>query len=161
MTSWQLLRGLMDLLKSRLTCLYLIGFLAGSLASAAPPKVEPCSILTTAEVEQVIGKLKGMPTSDKEGAAAWCNYEFADDRNAFEVWVFPADGIDRAKKQAKKQTPVKGLGDDAFLTRGMHGLDYVDLFIKKGALTVKLSLKEAAGDEDKLKKLAATAVKRL
>jgi len=151
----------MDLLKSQLTCLYLVGFLAGSLALAAPPKVEPCSLLTVAEVEQVVSKLKASPRADQEGDAKWCNYEFANGKDAMEVWVFPPDGIDRARKQAKKQTAVKGLGDDAFLTRGMHGLDYVDLFIKKGAVTVKLSLKEAAGDEDKLKKLAATAVKRL
>lgn len=141
--------------------IFVMCMLFSSFAIAAPPTVDPCSLVTKSEVEQIIGKLKAMPTSDKEGAAAWCNYEFADDKNAFEVWVFPADGIDRAKKQAKKQTAVKGLGDDAFLTRGMHGLDYVDLFIKKGAVTVKLSLKEAAGDEDKLRKLAATAAKRL
>lgn len=119
--------------------------------------MESCSILTTAEVEQVIGKLKGAPKADKEEAAAWCSYEFADGKNAFEVWVFPADGIDRARKQAKTRTTVKGFGDDAFITRGMHGLDYVDLFIKKEAVTVKLSLKEAAGDEDKLKTLAYSA----
>ena len=130
----------------------------GSVTLAAPP--DPCSLLTAAEVEQVVGKLKGTPKTDKEGAASWCNYEFSNGKDAFEVWVFPADGIDRARKQAKKQTAVKGLGDEAFLTRGMFGLDYVDLYIKKGGTTVKLSLKETAGDEDKLKKLAQKAVGR-
>jgi len=33
----------------------------GALAVAAPPRVEPCSLFTTTEVEQVIGKLKGYP----------------------------------------------------------------------------------------------------
>jgi len=140
---------------------FALGLFSAPFVFADPPAVDPCKVVTIAEVEQIVGKLKGAPKSDKEGAAAWCNYEFTNDKNAFEVWVFPADGIDRARKQAKKQTVVKGLGDDAFLTRGMHGLDYVDLFIKKGAVTVKLSLKEAAGDEDKLKKLATTAIQRL
>ncbi len=42
----------------------------------------------------------------------------------------------------------------------MFGLDYVDLYIKKGSATVKLSLKKTAGDEEKLKALAQKAVGR-
>lgn len=131
-----------------------------SIAESAPPAVDPCKLLTAAEVEQVVGKLKGAPKADKEGDAAWCNYEFANGKDAMEVWVFPADGLQRARSKAKNQTPVKGLGDEAFLTRGMFGLDYVDLYIKKGGATVKLALKETAGDEDKLKTLGQKAVGR-
>ena len=40
---------------------------------AAPPKIDPCSLLTTAEVEQAVGSLKSKPTGDREGDAAWCN----------------------------------------------------------------------------------------
>ena len=117
-------------------------------------------MVTTAEVEEVVGKLKGTPKTDKEGQAAWCDYRFANEKDAMEVWVFPSDGIERARKEAKKQTAVKGLGDEAFMTRGLHGLDYVDLFIKKKDVTVQLSLKGTAGDEDKLKALAQKAVGR-
>ncbi|MEP7153856.1 MAG: hypothetical protein ABI856_19295 [Nitrospira sp.] len=127
---------------------------------AAPPNVEPCSLLTTFEVEQVVGPLKGKPTGDKEGDATWCNYEFANGKDLMEVWVFPADAINRGRKVSKKPVAVKGLGDDAFMDRGMHGIDYVNLFIKKGAVTVKLSLKETAGDEQKLKSLAQKALGR-
>ncbi len=83
---------------------FVIDLFSGAFVFAAPPAVDACTVVTTTEIEQVIGKLKGAP---------------------------------------------------------MHGLDYVDLFIKKGAVTAKLSLKEAAGDEDKLKTPAATAAKRL
>jgi len=138
--------------------LSMFGLLMATPSLAAPP--EPCSLLTAAEVEEVVGKLKGVPKANKEGAAGWCNYEFANGKDAFEVWVFPADGIDRARKQAKKPVPVTGLGDDAFMNRGMHGLDYVDLFIKKGAVTIKLSQHETAGDEEKLKQLAQKALDR-
>ena len=48
----------------------------------------------------------------------------------------------------------------AGIDRGMHGLAYVNLFIKKGTVTVQLSLKETAGDEDKLKALGQKAVGR-
>jgi hypothetical protein len=127
---------------------------------AAPPHIDPCTLLTKAEVEHVIGPLQGHPKADKEGQAAWCNYEFANSKDAMEVWVFPAEGIDRGRKQAKQPVAVKGLGEDAFMDRGMHGLDYVNLFIKKGTVTVQLSLKETAGDEDKLKALGQKAVGR-
>ena len=127
---------------------------------AAPPTIDPCKLLTQAEVEQDISQLQGNPKADKEGQAAWCNYEFANGKDALEVWVFPAEGIDRGRKQAKQPVAVKGLGEDAFMERGMHGLDYVNLFIKKGTVTVQLSLKETAGDEDKLKALGQKAVGR-
>ncbi|MBA5865956.1 MAG: hypothetical protein GDA67_04570 [Nitrospira sp. CR1.3] len=129
-------------------------------ALAAPPKTEPCSLLTAAEVEQVVGKLKGSPKADQEGDAKWCNYEFANGKDAMEVWVFPADAIERGRKVSKKPVAVKGFGDDAFMDRGMHGLNYVNLFVKKGTVTVKFSLQETVGDEDKLKALAQKALGR-
>jgi hypothetical protein len=127
---------------------------------AAPPNIDPCTLLTHAEIEHIIGQLKGNPKADKEGQAAWCTYAFANGKDAMEVWVFPAEGIDRGRTQAKQPVAVKGLGDDAFMDRGMHGLDYVNLFIKKGTVTVQLSLKETAGDEAKLKALGQKAVER-
>ena len=130
----------------------------GTRSDAAPAS---CSLLTDAEVEQVVGKLMGTPKAEQEGRAAWCNYEFANGKDAMEVWVFPADGIERGRNKSKKPTAVKGLGEDAFIERGMHGLDYVNLFIKKGETTIQLSLKETAGDEEKLKTLGKKAVGRL
>ena len=82
----------------------------GSVTLAAPP--EPCSLLTAAEIEQVVGKLNGSPKTDKEGGVPRCAYEFANGKDAMEVWVFPGDAIDRARKRAKNPVVVKGLGDD-------------------------------------------------
>jgi hypothetical protein len=84
--------------------------------------------------------LKGKPTSDKEGAAAWCNYEFANGKDLMEVWVLPAGAINRGRKASKNPDVVKGLGEDAFMDRGMHGINYVNLFVKKGATTATLSI---------------------
>ena len=137
-----------------------IGLGALSIGTRSETAPTACSLVATAEIEQVVGKLQGPPTSDQEGSAAWCNYEFSSGKDAMEVWVFPADGIDRARKQSKKPVTVKGLGEDAFIERGMHGLNYVDLFIKKGSTTIKISLKETDGDEEKLKMLGKKAVGR-
>lgn len=129
-----------------------------AMPSLAAP--EPCSLLTTAEVEQVVGRLKDVPKADKEGAAGWCNYEFANGKDAMEIWVFPAEAIERGRKVSKQPVAVKGLGDDAFMDRGMHGLDYTNLFVRKGSTTVKLSIRETSGDEEKLKALARKALPR-
>ena len=61
-------------------------------AVAAPPTIDPCTLLTPAEVAHVIGLLQGNPKADKEGQAAWCPYAFANGKDAMAVWVFPAAG---------------------------------------------------------------------
>lgn len=103
------------LMTRRQTCLNLQTMLLSltlpfTTAQAAPPA--PYSLLMNQELEQVIGKLKGAPQTDKEGDASWCNYEFANEKDAMEVWVFPDDAIDHARKRTKKSVVVKGLGDD-------------------------------------------------
>lgn len=138
--------------------LCLSNMLVAQPSLAGPP--DPCSLLTTAEVEQVVGKLKGPPTSDKEGAASWCNYEFANGKDAMEVWVFPSEAIGRGRTISKDPVTVKGLGDEAFMDRGMHGLNYVNLYVKQGGTTINVSIQETAGDEEKVNALAQKALRR-
>lgn len=141
-----------------LTILLTIGTLGlGTRSDAAPG---PCSLLTTAEVEQVVGKLMGTPKADQEGNASWCNYEFANGTDEMSVWVFSADGIERGRSKAKKPIAVTGLGNEAFFDRGMHGLEYVNLFIKKRNTAIQISLKETAGDEEKIRMLGKKAAER-
>jgi hypothetical protein len=105
--------------------------------------------------------LTGTPKAEQEGSPTWHNYEFANGKDAMEIWVFPADGIERGRSKAKKPIAVKGLGEDAFFDRGMHGLDYVNLLLKKGNITIQISLKETAGDEDKIRTIGQKAIGRL
>jgi hypothetical protein len=134
--------------------------MSAAAAVGAPPTVDPCTLLTKSEVEQIVGKLKADPKSETEGEARWCHYPFANNKDVMELWVFPADGLERARKLAKNATALKGVGEEAFLVRKLHGIDYLDLFTKKGDVTVKISLKETAGDEDKVKALAHKALTR-
>lgn len=136
-----------------------VGNLAICTSTHAAPA--PCAFVTAAEVEQVVGKLTGTPKADQEGRAAWCTYEFANGTDAMEVWVFPADGLERGRSKSKKPVAVKDLGEEAFLDRGMHGLEYVNLFIKKGTVSIQISLKETPGDEDKVRALGKKAAGRM
>lgn len=146
---------------SRLLLTVALGLLSLGAHTEAHAAPAPCSLLTAAEVEQIVGKLSGTPKADQEGRAGWCNYEVANGTDALEVWVFPADGIERGRSKAKKPIAVKELGEEAFFARGMHGLEYVNLFIKKRTTTIQISLKETPGDEDKAMALGKKAVGRM
>src|SRR5262245_57727154 len=86
--------------------------LASAAAHADDPTVDPCSLLTKAEVEQSVGKLKAAPKSGRNDRLLTCEYQFANDKNELLVWVMPATAMDRARKQFKDLTPVKGLGEE-------------------------------------------------
>ena len=134
--------------------------LASGVPTTAAPPSDACALVTTAEVEQVVGKVKGVPRRDDEGGVPRCVFQFANDQNAFEVWIMPFDAIARRLPKAKNPMKVTGLGDDAMLERGAFGLPYVDLYIRKGTVTVKLALQQTAGDEAKVRTLGQKAAAR-
>jgi hypothetical protein len=135
--------------------------LACALALAADdPSVDPCTLLTKAEVEHIIGKVKGTPASGQEERAAYCVYQFANGMDALELWVFPASGLERAKESIKTRSPVIGLGQEAFITRN-EDIPYIDLFLRKGNVTLEVTMKESPGDEEKVKAIAKKALSRL
>lgn len=61
------------------------------------PKVDPCALVTRAEVEQTVGALKSPPRSDTHERMRSCAFEFADAANELELMVFPASGLERAR----------------------------------------------------------------
>ena len=93
----------------------------GSLTLAAPPA--PCSLLTTAEVEQVVGKLKGTPRIEKLGDTAQGIYEFANTTSESDIWLGTADSLAPARKRAKQPVAVNGIDDEALLDRGRVMID--------------------------------------
>lgn len=126
---------------------------------AGPP--DPCSLLTTAEVEQVVGKLKRVPSSETLGHGVRCGYDFADEQNEFEIWTSEASWSNALHKDAKQPVMVSGLGDEAFMDRGKVDPESVDLYIRKGATLIVLMTRKSPGDEEKLKTLGKKAVGRL
>lgn len=130
-------------------------------ADAAPPTVDPCALVANADIEQILGKLGSNPKGDSEGDARWCTYEFANGTDAMEIWVLPSDALARAREKAKSTLPAAGLGDEAFMVRKLNGIDYLDLFVRKGDVTMNIALLEMPGDEQKLIALARKAIERL
>ena len=126
---------------------------------AGPP--DPCLLLTTAEVEQVVGKLKSVPSSETLGHGVRCGYDFANEQNEFEIWTSEASWSNALHKDAKQPVMVSGLGDEAFMDRGKVDPESVDLYIRKGATLIVLMTRKSPGDEEKLKTLGKKAVGRL
>lgn len=124
------------------------------------PSVDPCALVTKADVEQIIGKLKGDPTSNREERTRFYIYEFVNEKDTLKLWVFPASGLERARKSIKTLSPVTGLGQDAFITRNKD-VPYIELYLKKGTVTLEVTMKESLGDEDKVKAIAKKAITRL
>lgn len=147
--------------------LFLLLYISLCLSSAlvAVPSLaespNPCSLLTMAEVEQVVGKLKGAPTSETLGHGVRCGYDFADEKNEFEIWTSGASWSKALHKDAKQPVMVSGLGDEAFMDRGKVEPEDVDLYIRKGATLIVLMTRKSPGDEEKLKTLGKKAVGRL
>jgi len=71
---------------------------------------------------------------------------FANEKDALELWVFPASGLERARQSIKTLSPVTGLGQEAFITRN-RDIPYIELYLKRGNVTLEVTMKEARGDE--------------
>ena len=134
--------------------------LATSSAWAGDPTIDACSLLTKSEVEQVLGKLKGAPKSDHIEVIRTCDYELTAASQALSVWVFPQRAMERARKEYKNVTPVKSLGQEAFIHADLEN-DMTEIFVLQGNATLKLSLPESKDSETKVQALARKAVARL
>lgn len=145
----------------RVVLCIIAGMVMSSPIGAAPPGLNPCTLVTTAEVEQVISKLKGAPRGETLADAKSCTYEFANSQDEFEIWIGPGDAFARMRKDAKKPVPVGGFGEEAFMDRGRLDLGSLELTMRKGAVLAQLSIREGAGDEAKLRSLAQKAVGRM
>jgi hypothetical protein len=136
--------------------------LANGEALAADPTMDPCSLVTRAEVEQTIGKLKAAPRSGKNDRVLTCDYEFVDASNSLLVWVYPTAVMERARKSLKDIVPVKGLGEDARLVHHDPTFDFTRLFVKRGDAVVEVSVPVAMpGAASKVEALARKAVGRM
>lgn len=142
--------------------LCMIPVMAVSLpVGAAPPGLNPCALVTTAEVEQVIGKLRGTPKGETLANAKSCTYEFTNGQDEFEVWIGSGDAFALMRRDAKKPVSVGGFGEEAYMERGRLDLGSLELTMRKGAVLAQLSIREGAGDEAKLRTLAQKAVGRM
>lgn len=137
---------------------------------------DPCSILTIAEVEQVLGKLDGEPDgsiTDMTGAPS-CGYPAAD--GLLFVGAMPGDVaalqalVEETKDRGAPMEVLEGLGDAAFVAAqnipGAPNADAVQglLLVAKGETIMNLALLsniDEAKTREALQELAQLALARL
>jgi hypothetical protein len=124
---------------------------------AAPEAPDPCSLLTTSQLESTFGKLKGPPKPDvgvqKEKE---CHYE-NEDGNFLVLRIYSADrwGMQKGINSESNPTALPGLGEEAF--RVKKGTDK-EIYIRKGAWILEI---DSSADSEKVKSLASLAAARL
>ena len=117
-----------------------VAILAGAstqVGIAAPAVPDACKLVTVAEVEQVVGPLKGKP---KPGGPGEASCEFTPVKGPAWIKISLAEGdLAYWKRRNGGPKPVSApeFGNDAFVNPDSEGS--VELFVKKGNLVMRIS----------------------
>jgi hypothetical protein len=123
------------------------------------PALDPCTLVSVADVEAIVGKLKGAPRSETNERARSCSFAFAGS-DEMEMWVYPVDGLDRARRLYKDLIAVTDVGAEAYMRRN-PSIEWLELYARKGTVSIQVTMKSAPGDTDKVKALARKALEKL
>jgi hypothetical protein len=133
------------------------GILCSATSSVAAEAPDPCSLLTTSELESTFGKLKGAPKPDvgvqKEKE---CHYE-NEGGNFLVLRVYTSErwGMQKGINSENNPTTLPGLGEEAFMVK--KGTDK-EIYIRKKDWILEI---DSSADSEKVKALAAPAAAKL
>ena len=134
---------------------------ASTLASAAPVIPDPCKLITTAEIEQIVGRLKGPPKAgDIASGDVSCEYALVKAPSWINIRLHDGDlSAWRQRNGGKNSLSLPELGKDAFVNPDFEGS--ADLYAKKGGLILRVSTPNGPGAVDMVKAIARLALPRL
>ncbi len=137
-------------------------FLAGGSTlsiQAAPAIPDPCKLITAAELQQIVGPLKGAPKPGGPGevaceytpvkAPAWIRVSLAD--GELNYW--------KSRNGGKNPVSLPEFGSGAFVNPDFEGS--ADLYAKKGSLILRITLPKGPTAVDTAKTIAKKALPRL
>lgn len=139
----------------------LLGGGAVPVARAASAVPDPCKLITVAELEQLVGRLKGPPKpGDVASGEVYCEYAPVKGLTWINISLHDGD-IGAWKKRNGGPHPVAlpEFGKDAFVNPDSEGS--ADLYAKKGALILRVTLPTGPAAVDKAKAIAKLALPRL
>jgi len=131
------------------------------VAHPAPTVPNPCSLVTAAEMSEIVGPLKGAPRAG-DIAAGDVSCEFTPVKGPSYVSVRLHDGdLAQWKKRNGGATPLAlpDLGKDAFANADFEGS--ADLYAKKGAYILRVTMPKSPTAVDMDKAIAKKALARL
>jgi len=135
--------------------LLLIVLAVSPLWAAEPP--DPCSLLTTAQLESSFGKLKGAPKADVGiGKGKECRYE-NQEGNFLVLRIYSSSrwGMQKGINSENNPATLSDLGEEAFMVK--KGSDK-EIYIRKKDWILEI---DSSADSEKVKALAAPAAAKL
>ena len=132
------------------------------LAAKADPAIpDPCKLVTAAEMQQLVGPLKGAPRQgDIASGDVSCEYTPASGPAWLEVRLQEGElSYWRKRNGGPDAMSLPELGKDAFVNPDSEGS--ADLYAKKGNLVLRVSLPKGPKAVDTAKAIAKKALARL
>ena len=128
---------------------------------AAPAVPDPCSLITVAELVQIVGPIAGKPRpGDIKGGDVSCEYTPAKEPAWIEVRLNDGDLASwKRRNGGKSPVAVPEFGTDAFINLDADGS--TDIFTKKGALVLRVSMPISPKSFENVKAIARKALARL
>jgi hypothetical protein len=133
----------------------------GATVSAAPAIPDPCKLVTTAEIEQIVGRLKGSPKAgDIASGDVSCEYAPVKGPSWIDIRLHDGDlNAWRQRNGGKNSVSLPEFGKDAFVNPDFEGS--ADLYARKGSLILRVSMPTGPGAVDMVKTIAKVALPRL
>ncbi len=130
-------------------------------AHGAPAFPDPCKLITVAEMQQIVGPLKEAPkgTDPKSGEIS-CGYEPSKGPRFVDIALHDGE-LSAWKKRNGGKSPVAvpEFGSDAFVNPDFN--DYADLYAKKGAVILRVTMPKGPQSIEAVKAIARKALARL
>ena len=126
----------------------------------APATPDPCKLITVAELEQIVGPLKGSPKpGDIKAGEISCEYTPAKEPAWVSIRLQEGD-LAYWKRRNGGDSPLSlpQLGKDAFVNPDSYGS--TELFAKKGSLVLRVSVPKGPTAVDKVKAIAKVVLAR-
>jgi hypothetical protein len=130
-------------------------------AGSAPAIPDPCKLITATDLEQIVGRLKGTPRQgDIASGEVSCEYAPVKAPNWINISLHDGD-LSYWKKRNGGQNPMSlpEFGKDAFVNADFEGS--ADLYARKGALILRVTLPKGPAAVDMAKAIARLALPRL
>jgi hypothetical protein len=135
--------------------------IASSLAHASAPTPNPCSLVTVAEMQQIVGPLSEPPrATDPSSGENTCTFTPASGPSFIDVTLHEGDlAALRNSASYKNAQALPDFGKDAFVSPNFQ--DYADLYAKKGNLIVRVTLPMGPKSVETAKSIARKALARM
>jgi hypothetical protein len=139
----------------------IVGGSAAIVANAASGIPDPCKLITVAEMQQIVGPLRGAPkASDPSSGEINCSYTPVSGPDFIDVSLQDGDLIAMRRRDSQKDAmSLSEFGKDAFVNPAVNG--FADLYAKKGNLILRVTLPKGSRAVDTAKAIARKALPRL